>query len=338
MTRATVGNLVLLAASLLLGLGAAEIVVRLAAPQETMYPRFIPSDEYPIELPRNAEIVHAQGRKWRFVYRTNALGRRGPFLAPSEARSRCTVVALGDSFTFGMGVPDDAVYTEVMRRSLGDGFAVVNGGMGGWGIDSEIKWYFDVGSAYAPQFVLIQFTANDPWDFVEVATIENDEFQFHPYDSWKPAWGWWISRSRFLQTSHLYSLARAAYGTRGQLAASGAGSPGDEARYVRMLDLFTRQMIDQGRHVLFVSVTQWNAEHGRTIYDVDLFPEIRTAVDELARQGRLTWIELPLDRIEREPSSPEGHQWGDGHHRIVGTRIVEAIGDLAGSVDCGADL
>lgn len=346
MRRRRLGNALLLGATLLVALVVSEAAVRVLAPQVTMFPRYIVSEDYPLELPRNAEIVHSQGRLWEFTYRTNELGRRGHFLPVSDSHRSCNVVVLGDSFTFGFGVQDDEVFTEVMSEVLGDGYAVVNGGMGGWGIDSEIKWYYEFGAQYEPGFVVLQFTANDPTDFVEVTTIDNGEFRFHPYTEVKPTWQRLISGSRLLQRSHVYALARNAYGGL-QLRRGGrrmekelrgddrpASAEGAD-RYARMLELFASDLAEQNRGLLFVSVTQTAPRTREYIYDVDLFPVVRDVIDQLEASGSMTWVELPLKEMQGHPGSPEGHQWASQHHEIVGQRLGMEVQRLIDSgIEC----
>src|SRR5688572_4115534 len=105
MRRILIG-MIFLGVSMLAAMVLGEYGVRLLSPQVTLFPRYVPSTEYPIELPSLSRIVESQGRRWEFTYTTNLIGRRGPYVAPDTVDSRCSVVLLGDSFTFGVGVGD----------------------------------------------------------------------------------------------------------------------------------------------------------------------------------------------------------------------------------------
>lgn len=326
---------IVLGLALLLGVVLAEFLVRLAAPQVTMFPRYVTSTDYEIELAPSAEIRHRQGRLWTFTYRTNEIGRRGPYVPPDQLTAKAVVAVLGDSFSFGIGVEDDQVFSAQLGRLLGGGWYVLNGGMSGWGIDSEIKWYTEVAKPYRPEAVVLQFTGNDPWDSsTGVTTLEDDgSFAFHSYTSQKPAWQDWVSHSGLLQRSHLFSLFRS-------IQAGGGGGGGGEAdpeaqaeaervrrelqeRYVTFLRPFANQLSAEGTSLHFLSVT--HAEERGYLYDLDSYPIIKAAVEQLEEAGLISFVELPLGPMETMATSPEGHQWGPDHHRAVAEALAESL-------------
>lgn len=311
--------------SLGLSLLLAEGAIRLVAPQVTLFPRYIASDQYAIELPRNALIEHARGRAWRFTYTTNQLGRRGPDI-PAGAGAP-TVVALGDSFTFGIGVADAEVYTEVLARELGPSYRVVNGGVPGWGIDSEAKWYHNVARAYAPQVVVLQFTANDPSDSATgVASVQEGTLRFSPYAGTKPNWQRVLSGSSLVQNSHLYLLTRAVLAPApSDFAAPSERASAAEQNYSELLEALARDVNAGGGTLLFVSVTHHNPGSSEYVYDLDRFPHIRDAVRRLEAGGQLRFVDLPLQAMQAQPGSPEGHQWGATHHQMVGAELARRI-------------
>lgn len=337
MRRILVG-MILLGVSMLAALVLSEYGVRLLSPQVTLFPRYVPSTEYPIELPPLSRIVESQGRRWDFTYTTNLIGRRGPYVAVDTVDSRCSVVLLGDSFTFGVGVGDQEVFSEVLRSDLGENYVVINGGVSGWGLDSEIKWHYRVGNSYRPRIVVLQFTANDPTDDVGVTTLENGDFVFHPYQDTKPAWQWSVSRSSLLQQSHLYALARSAYDAwRARRATEHRTSPSrkvanldfQQAKYTALLTRFAQGLKADGVRLLFLSVTHRDGETGQYSYDLQSFPLVEQAVHRLAASGKLRFIDLPLAEMAQSPGSPQGHQWGSVHHRIVAARLAKAVTEQA---------
>ncbi|MEQ9570296.1 MAG: GDSL-type esterase/lipase family protein [Longimicrobiales bacterium] len=321
-----------IAASLAVGGALAEVLVRVVAPQVTMFPRYVASSEYEIELASNARIRHARGSRWAFVYTTNRLGRRGPWISPEDAAGRPTVVALGDSFTFGVGVADDEVYTARLQERLPD-WVVVNGGLGGWGIDSQVKWYEHQGRSWSPQAVVLQFTANDPGDSdTGVASVDGGILRFHPYPHEKPLWQRWISGSALLQRSHLFSLLRALGSggggavtppTQEERAAALRARTESEERYVAFLQAFAETLRGSDTRLLFVSVTHHEGDAYE--YDLATFPLIETAVAELEEAGLLQFVELPLDPMAGAAGSPEGHQWGPEHHAWVAEALAAAL-------------
>jgi hypothetical protein len=335
-------RLIVLASALLVDVGLAELFLRLAKPQVTMFPRYVTSPDYAYEFPRNASIRNARGNLWSFTYTTNEIGRRGPFVQPAAAYDVPNLIVLGDSITFGIGVDDGDVYSAQLQNLVGNAWRVVNGGMAGWGIDSEIKWFFQTGTGYQPRAVVLQFSLNDPWDSnTGVTTVADGRFEFHPVASQKPAWMDWASRSGLLQRSHLYSLLRSVetrggagdftarvLGTGSTAAPGTAGSARQthqELQYVEYLRTFAERLGDDGIPLLLLSETH-DGESGYT-YDIATFPLIEAGLRRLQGEGLLRFIELPLTQMQKYKRSPEGHQWGPEHHRLVAESLAAALRD-----------
>ena len=71
----------------------------------------------------------------------NSKGLRDREYAYRKPSSCQRILALGDSYTWGYGVGDDQIYTEVMERSLSERrpvWQVLNAGVSGWGTDRGI--------------------------------------------------------------------------------------------------------------------------------------------------------------------------------------------------------
>ena len=88
---------------------------------------------------------------------TNSKGLRGlrehPYVKqPGQRR----IVVVGNSYTFGEGVTDEAVYTEVLDDLL-DGVRVINLGVHGWGTDQQYLYLKRVGFDYHPDLVIVAF-------------------------------------------------------------------------------------------------------------------------------------------------------------------------------------
>lgn len=160
----------LLAGGVVVSLVLVELALRgLGFPTRTL--EFTPSGVPGYALMRpNQEFLergwHAHQPPHRI--RVNSLGFRGP--EPSPER-RWTILALGDSFTFGPGVEDEqtfaAVLAERLRSRFGAGIEVVNAGHSGAGIDHELVVFERRGRSLRPDVVLLQFFANDIDDLLE---------------------------------------------------------------------------------------------------------------------------------------------------------------------------
>jgi len=76
------------------------------------------------------------------------------------------ILVLGDSYTWGYGVRNDEVYTEVLERRFeqeGRKWEVINSGVSGYGTDQEYLWFRTEGVKYQPDLVVVAFfVLNDP--------------------------------------------------------------------------------------------------------------------------------------------------------------------------------
>ena len=159
--RAHVLNILLLAASLAVGLAAGEIVLRLWRPQplDAAYTwpdgtlRHIPSFRHTYT---RGEFSNSVGY--------NALGLRGPEVAPRKSPSVPRVLFLGDSFTEGKQVADEEVLTAVLNElaaARGRRLEVVNAGVSGTGTAEELILWERLGRSLRPDLVVLGFYPND---------------------------------------------------------------------------------------------------------------------------------------------------------------------------------
>ena len=92
---------------------------------------------------------------------TNARGLRGrreyPYAKP-EGTFR--LLAHGDSFTWGLGVGDDEIYSSRLAAAI-PGSEVLNMGINGHGIDQQYLYWRAEGSRYQPDLVLLGFYVAD---------------------------------------------------------------------------------------------------------------------------------------------------------------------------------
>jgi hypothetical protein len=121
---------------------------------------------------------HKHGIPPRYVeHRVNSDGYRGALVPQLKSADSFRLVFLGDSFTFGEGVPEGAPFParveEILNRtSAGDKpCEVINGGVSGHNtsdevLDLERRWV-----GYAPDMVIIVFYLNDAYDDGQFARL-----------------------------------------------------------------------------------------------------------------------------------------------------------------------
>lgn len=156
-------NLGLALASLLLFLAAAELCLRLFAPQLSAKPvRFEPHPVlgWKFAADQRSEFVFPGMPSHRV--QTNADGfRDAPFERDAPGTRRIAV--LGDSFVSNLAVADDEVFTEVMERRL-PGVSVMNLGVNGYGQTQQLLLLRAVLRDLAPELVVVVVYLRNDFD------------------------------------------------------------------------------------------------------------------------------------------------------------------------------
>jgi len=96
----------------------------------------------------------------------NSLGLRDREYSYEKPAGTRRILVLGDSFTWGYGVSDEEVFTEVLERRLqsqGRNWQVINTGVSGWGTGQQYLFLKSEGLRYQPDVVVLAFyLINDP--------------------------------------------------------------------------------------------------------------------------------------------------------------------------------
>jgi hypothetical protein len=145
------GEVLLLAASVLLFLLVAEAVVRLLGGGEAGPSGYAP--------------VNTDGRSRRPI---NKKGYRDLERAPARPPGVRRLVSLGDSFAWGASVEFEDAYPQRLERGLtrrrGERWEVVNLALPGMNTASQAEQLATEGMAYGPDAVLVGFVLNDSED------------------------------------------------------------------------------------------------------------------------------------------------------------------------------
>ncbi|HEX9709888.1 MAG TPA: SGNH/GDSL hydrolase family protein, partial [Candidatus Thermoplasmatota archaeon] len=103
-------------------------------------------------------------REYAVDFALNSHGLRDPERGYEAPPGTARILALGDSFVEGYGVPLEQTVTQVLEGSLrarGCSIQVVNGATTGYSTDQEYLFYRTEGVRYAPRVVVLFFHYND---------------------------------------------------------------------------------------------------------------------------------------------------------------------------------
>lgn len=183
-------RLLLVGASLTIGVGTAEVVVRMVLPQELglLAPWY---QSHPVYRFRHYPNLN-DTRTWGLPYRlqTNSRGIRSDREEPYESPTERRIVVHGDSMTFGVGVDERDTFVgrteQWLRRRMHD-VDVLNLAVAGHGPDQEYLLFLEEGRKYAPRIAVIAVCVdNDLDDLTRPHTafrLDGDRLAYVPYEA-----------------------------------------------------------------------------------------------------------------------------------------------------------
>lgn len=158
----------LLVLSVLLVTGITEVLLRVFLPAQLVS---IGRDSPPNArlygwgyAPRERIVVSDPDTGEVFVSLANNHGWRDQDRSFENPTDAFRILVLGDSVTFGVIVPEEAVYTRLLEdrlRKQGYNVEVLNIAYGGWSTDQELEALKNEGVRYRPDIVIVQVSEND---------------------------------------------------------------------------------------------------------------------------------------------------------------------------------
>lgn len=209
--REWLARLLLASFGLAIGLATAEIAVRIAAPQSVLLWRpgpFVADGEGYFRLRPGHHGKVTNRTEYEHEFEVNSLGMRGPEPAARD-EVNCRLLAIGDSFTFGLGVEDAQVFHQVAATELlvgGVDVEALNGGIPAIGVPQAVRWLERHGLAAEPDLVLLAiFVGNDLRD----ANADYDNWAVAEGQLATPA-GYSPLKDWLYNNIHLYALLKTA--------------------------------------------------------------------------------------------------------------------------------
>ncbi|MCK4301519.1 MAG: SGNH/GDSL hydrolase family protein [candidate division Zixibacteria bacterium] len=173
------------AGALLLFIVVAELLVRCAGIDTYVENRFFTLNralDYPEVFEKDRRLfwrlrpgrtVTSQFFEGR-TYRINSLGLRGGEIAPHKKGRR--ILALGNSCTFGWGLPREKTFVGRLQDILGDEYDVVNAGVPGYSSFQGRLLFESELVGLQPDVVVIMFGWNDQWAAAWEIADKDQEF------------------------------------------------------------------------------------------------------------------------------------------------------------------
>jgi len=120
-----------------------------------------------------AKLVVSDNAMLAFEYdlndpQINSFGMRDQHYKLSASKGVHRIVAMGDSVTFGLGVPLENTYSKKLELALnqeapaGESFQVMNFGVSGYSTDSELELFKLKARLFKPDVVVVGYVMNDP--------------------------------------------------------------------------------------------------------------------------------------------------------------------------------
>ncbi len=198
--------------SVIVGLGIAEVFVRVALPQdlEVLSSWYVSHPIYRFRHYPNMDTVKStEGERYRI--RTNRQGLRAEQDEAYESPLETRIVVHGDSLTFGVGVDNKDTFVHRAQESLRRKMAhidVLNLGVANSGPSEQYLLFQEEGRKYSPRIVVIAVFGNDLDDVtrpLNAFRLQSDRLVYVPYRpsafrrfSERRAYRWLQDRSHLL--------------------------------------------------------------------------------------------------------------------------------------------
>ncbi|MCC7048155.1 MAG: SGNH/GDSL hydrolase family protein [Alphaproteobacteria bacterium] len=110
----------------------------------------------------HAHRANRQARLMGVDVSTNALGLRDRDIDLPKKPTMKRVLMLGDSITFGWGVPQELAVPQRLDRALrAEGVEVINSGVGNYNTRMEVEYFLTEGYKLKPDIVVLNYFIND---------------------------------------------------------------------------------------------------------------------------------------------------------------------------------
>jgi hypothetical protein len=294
-----------------IGLRQSPLEARAFALNELSIPSLI-GDSYPGQH-GTVEIGGDDGEAPRtYDFTTNAEGFRGPLVDWDKPAGTFRILAIGDSYTWGDGVDDDAVWLRKLERDLGTcgSVEVINAGIVGRNTVGEADYLRDKGVRLHPDLVLV---GAEPGDAMDILELDRDwDNRAAVVAGSQPTW--------LLRMTAWSRVGRLYFGSRIARRSRAIDRPEDaEGAWQRVGESFQR-------------MRQLCAEAGcqLIVFGIAPTPDDAWSMERLAQEvsdAQLggTWFEA-APKVDERGDGPGWWQIpGDGHYTVEGNAVLADV-------------
>jgi len=209
-------NLLTVLISLFVIMLISEVFIKNFYPQLVL-PRYMEDSGFGIRVPMpNKSYRHFSPGDFDVLVNTNSVGMRGikEFTLEKPVGIK-RVCILGDSFTFGYGVADHEIFSELLGKGREQSYEFLNFGVSGFGQASELILWRNKVKNYQCDMVINMYFNNDPgnnvisslFDYANGVLVRNDSSYLPGISVQKYLYGIPVVGD-YLAQSHLWSLFR----------------------------------------------------------------------------------------------------------------------------------
>jgi hypothetical protein len=203
-------KLALLVVSFIVAALLAEVMVLLIAGEQPKFPRHVVEAPWGLRYNQPNKTYRHKSADMTAWFTINAQGMREnhdiAYAKPPEVKR---VISLGDSFTIGYEVDEDATFSSVIERELnsrGIKAEVLNCGVAGYSNAEELVYLEKELLKYNPDLVIVSFCGNDLVDNIRTGLYRLDDGQLVAMnDRYVPAGG----LANFLNTNWFFNALSA---------------------------------------------------------------------------------------------------------------------------------
>ncbi len=247
-----------------------------------------------------------------YEFTTNDQGLRGPEVAWDKPEGTLRILAIGDSYTWGDGVEDEAVWVRLLEQELArcGPAEVINAGFVGRNTVGEADYLDEKGARLRPDLVLV---GAEPGDAMDILQLDRDwDNRAAMMAGSRP--GWLVRLTAWSRVWRLY------WGSRIARRSRAISRPDDaEGAWLRVRESLRR-----------MSTTCDGLGCRLVVFGIAPTPDDAWSDERLASEVREaglgdTWFEA-APKVDERGSGPGWWQIpGDGHYTVEGNRVLTEV-------------